>query len=384
MEIYETHFVFSVDNIYLSIGYNKYGQCGPGEHKNDIIECNNFDNINNSNIEFIVSGQTRTLFVSNIGEIFGIGNNKKSRLGINGNRNICVPHMITVNPYITQIACGACHSLFLCNNTVYILGSIHLWGIFKEYYYTSLTEFYKSDIKISKIACASFLSFIITSDNVLHYLNLRESNKEIAMMDILHNVLDISINKIYVSLKINHNNKIRYINFDAPYIYLSPTTIIDIQQYQQSNLLLVDNIPNTSDFFPISKRDLLYLHDDKLYHHSGNLLFDKQINKIQCVDHFILIISNEHVEVLYYDTIMCKLINMQKTYKINNKFSLVPSIGNVIKKPIVWSITNHKYFNTDDKILINNIFICLHVMYKIHQLKIPRFVIYMIIHFYLN
>ena len=62
-------------------------------------------------------------------------------------------------------------------------------------------------------------------------------------------------------------------------------------QYQQSNLLFVDNMPDTPDFFPISEKILVYLHNNKLYDHSGNLLVDKQINKIQCINDYILVIS---------------------------------------------------------------------------------------------
>lgn len=76
----------------------------------------------------IFTGQSHTFFLTNNGEVYGVGSNEKGQLGIGHNNTIYIPEKIN-NHIFKKIAAGANHSIFLTKNgIVYASGDNTMGG----------------------------------------------------------------------------------------------------------------------------------------------------------------------------------------------------------------------------------------------------------------
>jgi len=172
------HTIFlASDNKVYSCGNNEFGQLGLENFNNQSTprEVNYFTDYVIT-ITQIACGANHTIFLASDNKVYSCGNNDFGQLGLNSTEvKITEPTEIaffTNNVItITQIACGADYTIFLANdNKVYSCGNnsngqLGINSLIEKNEPTEIAFFTDNEITITQIACGSSHTYILTSDD---------------------------------------------------------------------------------------------------------------------------------------------------------------------------------------------------------------------------
>lgn len=107
-----TVFVLESGDVY-TCGYNNVGQLGDGTNSTSKTP----KKISLTNVKFAACGSTHTLFLLNTNTVYGTGENSLGELGISDTSDTSTPTKINIDTTnISQIACGSYHSIILMSD----------------------------------------------------------------------------------------------------------------------------------------------------------------------------------------------------------------------------------------------------------------------------
>ena len=245
---------------------------------------------------FIVTGKYGKNCQILVGEVYSCGYNYYGQLGLNYTRyqipfKIAPQKIQTFYNYeikITEIACGAHHSLFLTND-----GSVYSCG-YNDYGQLGLNStndqiapqkiqtFYDNEIKITKIACGSSYSLFLTNDgrvyscgsNVYGQLGLNSTNDQIAPQ-LIQTFYDNEIKITKIAGGANHS------------LFLTNDESVYSCGYNGNGEL---GLNYTKDIIPFKTAPQLI----QTYYDYGNAVKDKiKITKIACGYYHSLFLTND-------------------------------------------------------------------------------------------
>ena len=177
---YHTMFLTDDGNVY-GVGINDYYQLGYSSSSSSQSTPRHLswfrEGGNNITISQIACGYYHTMFLTDDGNVYGVGRNNYYQLGYSSTANQSTPRHLSWfreggnNITITQIACGAYHTMFLTDDG-------NVYGVGRNYNYQLgysssssnqstpryLSWFSDNSIVISKIACGNGHTMFLTDD----------------------------------------------------------------------------------------------------------------------------------------------------------------------------------------------------------------------------
>jgi alpha-tubulin suppressor-like RCC1 family protein len=177
---YHTMFLTDDGNVY-GVGINDYYQLGYSSSSSSQSTPRHLswfrEGGNNITISQIACGYYHTMFLTDDGNVYGVGRNNYYQLGYSSTANQSTPRHLSWfreggnNITITQIACGAYHTMFLTDDG-------NVYGVGRNYDYQLgysssssnqstpryLSWFSDNSIVISKIACGNGHTMFLTDD----------------------------------------------------------------------------------------------------------------------------------------------------------------------------------------------------------------------------
>jgi len=184
------HTIFSAsDNKVYSCGYNENGQLGRSvDSLTPSHQIHEITYISGTNIKQIACGNNNTMFLANDGSIYGCGLNENGQLGLENTDTISTPQEIEYfsNNTITikQIACGENHTIFLASDgKVYGVGQnnygqLGLDGGTSSTPESTIQEItFLNDKNITQIACGANHTIFSASDNKVYSCGYNENGQ---------------------------------------------------------------------------------------------------------------------------------------------------------------------------------------------------------------
>ena len=168
----------NTNKLYAS-GNNQYGQLGLGNKNNQkaLLEINS-DNYNNKTIAKIYAGGSHSFILTEDGEVYAFGNNKNGQLGLDDNLERLIPTKIDSTHYgnkkIIEISAGSLHSLILTEDgEVYAFGNnkkgqLGLNDTDERLVPTKIDSNYYGNKKITQISTGDSHSLILTEDGEVY------------------------------------------------------------------------------------------------------------------------------------------------------------------------------------------------------------------------
>lgn len=141
----------------LGWGSNFNGQLGDGSTEPQLFPANNIV----ANIAKVSCGLTHTLLLTRDGKVYGCGNNTASQLGLQENKIVSVPCLITENA--SDIACGAEFSVIQKDSRLLSCG-LNFFGEagHENHKIESLEEIPFNFGEIQQISCGSHFTVVLT------------------------------------------------------------------------------------------------------------------------------------------------------------------------------------------------------------------------------
>ena len=182
--VYHTAFITDIGNIY-TLGNNGNGQLGLGHHPSTSIpiQIPGFNNVLQ-----VSCGDTHTAFITEEGTIYTFGSNDSGQLGVGDKIDSAIPIQIIGFDNVTQVSCGHSHTVFLtAEGKTYAFGSnkIGQLGIKSNYENISIPVRIPLINKAIQIACGfDTTAFVIkggdvyiTGNNIVDELGLGDRNE---------------------------------------------------------------------------------------------------------------------------------------------------------------------------------------------------------------